>query len=383
MSATTSALRLGAQPHLLMMAGGTGGHIFPGLAIAHAMQARGWRVSWLGTPRGMEQKLVPQDQFPMHAIDFQGIVGRGVLPRLQLPLRLFAAWRQALTLLRRLQPDVVIGMGGYPTVPGGLAAARLRIPLVIHQSDAIAGLANRLLARFADRVLTGFASAFAAAGDKRVVTGNPIRDEFRQFAAPNDRFVGRNGPLQILQMGGSLGAQALNEALPAALALLPAGERPRVTHQAGRNARAGTEARYAALGVEAQVCEFIDGPASALAGCDLFIGRSGASTVSELAALGVASLLVPYPHHKDQQQLRNARVLAGVGAAEIIEQPALTPERLAQAIAAFDRTRCQTMANAALGVAKPDATARICDQLEACLTARQAGARGPASGRAA
>ncbi len=365
MTACPTATRAAsAPPHLLMMAGGTGGHIFPGLAVARAMRERGWRVSWLGTPNGMEQTLVPQDIFRLHSIAFEGIVGRGLKPKLLLPLRMLGAWRAARQLLREIKPDVVIGMGGYPTVPGGLAAASMRIPLLIHQSDAVAGLANRMLARFADRVLTGFASVFADYAGKRVVTGNPIRSEFTHFADPATRFTGRSGPLAVLLMGGSRGSEAINAMLPSAIKLLAADVRPRVVHQAGRGARTSTEAHYAQAGVDARVIEFIDDPATALATCDLFIGRSGASTVSELAALGVASLLVPYPHHKDQQQLHNAGILAEAGAAQILEQPALTAEKLATAISALSRERCLQMACAALSVAKPDATAVICGVIE-------------------
>ena len=367
--------------HALIMAGGTGGHIFPGLAVARAMRERGWRVSWLGTPTGMEQTLVPQDIFRLHSIAFEGIVGRGLKPKLLLPFRMLRAYREAGRLLREIKPDVVIGMGGYPTVPGGLAAARMGIPLLIHQSDAVAGLANRMLARFADRVLTGFASVFANVGDKRVVTGNPIRSEFTHFADPATRFAGRSGPLAILLMGGSRGSEAINAMLPSALELLAADARPRVVHQAGRGARTSTEAKYARAGVDASVIEFIDDPATALATCDIFIGRSGASTVSELAALGVASLLIPYPHHKDQQQLHNAEVLASAGAAQILEQPALTAEKLAAAISSLTRDRCLQMACAALTVAKPDATAAICNVIDSLLPAamREAATQGSAA----
>lgn len=350
--------------HLLVMAGGTGGHIFPGLAVASAMRERGWRVSWLGTTAGMEQVLVPRSEIPLHAIAFEGVVGRGLWPKIALPLRLFCAFRQARKLLSELRPDVVIGMGGYPTVPGGLAAARGGISLAIHQSDAVAGLANKMLARFATRILVGFASVFRDYERKRVVTGNPIRSEFAAFAEPQARLAGHTGALRLLAMGGSRGAAAINKLLPEALALLPSESRPVVTHQAGRDSGASTQSNYERAGVEATVVEFIDDSPTALANCDLFIGRSGASTVSEIAALGVASILIPYPHHKDQQQLHNARVLSAVDAATILEQPALTPEMLAEAIASMSRKKCIDMAIAARTVAKPNATSDICDVLE-------------------
>ena len=351
-------------PHLLMMAGGTGGHIFPGLAVARGMRERGWRVTWLGTPKGMEQTLVPQDLFPLHAIAFEGIVGRGIKPKLALPFRLFSAYRQARKLLSELRPDVVMGMGGYPTVPGGLAASNKGIPLVIHQSDAVAGLANKCLAHFADRVLVGFATVFADVGSKRVVTGNPIRPEFAQYDDPASRFASRTGPLRMLLMGGSRGADAINKLLPAALALIPEDQRPVVTHQAGKGSREATLAFYESAHVNASIVEFIDDSPRALAECDVFIGRSGASTVSELAALGVASILIPYPHHKDQQQLHNARVLQTAGATTVFDQLALTKEQLAAHILALTREHCLKMAKAALAVAKPMATSEICDVVE-------------------
>ena len=357
--------------HLLMMAGGTGGHIFPGLAVARALRERGWRVTWLGTANGMEQTLVPADLFRLYTVAFEGIVGRGLKPKLALPFNLYSAYRRCKKLLAELRPDVVIGMGGYPTVPGGLAASGKGIPLVIHQSDAVAGLANKLLAHFADRVLVGFSSVFTDVASKRVVTGNPIRPEFALFANPETRFEGRSGSIRLLLMGGSRGAEAINTLLPAALALIPEADRPVVMHQAGRSSVAATQAKYEQAGVKADVVEFISDSARALAECDVFIGRSGASTVSELAALGVASILIPYPHHKDQQQKHNAQVLVNVGAATLLEQPTLTGEALATYIAALTRHKCLTMAKAALTVANPRATSDICDVIESLAGHRE------------
>ena len=354
-------------PHLLMMAGGTGGHIFPGLAVARALRERGWKVTWLGTANGMEQTLVPPDLFPLHTVAFEGIVGRGLRPKFALPFNLYSAYRHCKKLLGELRPDVVIGMGGYPTVPGGLAASSWGIPLLIHQSDAVAGLANKLLAHFADRVLVGFSSVFTDVIRKRVVTGNPIRPEFALFANPATRFAERTGPIRLLLMGGSRGADAINTLLPAALALIPEADRPVVIHQAGRGSADATKAKYEQAGVTADVVEFISDSARALAECDVFIGRSGASTVSELAALGVASILIPYPHHTDQQQKHNAEVLAAVGAARVLEQPTLTKEALAEHIKALTRAQCLTMAQAALAVASPKATTEICDVIESLV----------------
>ena len=355
------------NPHLLMMAGGTGGHIFPGLAVARAMGERGWKVTWLGTANGMEQTLVPQDLFPLHTVDFEGIVGRGWRPKLTLPFKLHSAYRRCKKLLAELRPDAVIGMGGYPTVPGGLAASSNGIPLLIHQSDAVAGLANKLLAHFADRVLVGFSTVFKDVIHKRVVTGNPIRAEFALFANPVTRFADRTGPIRLLLMGGSRGAETINSLLPAALALIPDVNRPMILHQAGRGSLDATKGRYDEAGVTADVVEFISDSARALAECDVFIGRSGASTVSELAALGVASILIPYPHHKDQQQKHNAEVLANVGAARVLDQATLTKETLAKHISALTRAQCLIMAQAALAVANPQATAEICDVIESLV----------------
>ncbi len=360
------------SPHLLMMAGGTGGHIFPGLAVARALRERGWKVTWLGTANGMEQTLVPADLFRLHTIAFEGIVGRGLRPKLVLPFSLYSAYRRCKKLLTELRPDVVIGMGGYPTVPGGLAACGKGIPLVIHQSDAVAGLANKLLSHFADRVLVGFSSVFSEVASKRIVTGNPIRPEFTLFADPETRFASRSGPIRLLLMGGSRGAEAINTLLPAALALMPKADRPVVTHQAGRASVAATQSKYERAGVEADVVEFIADSAQALAECDIFVGRSGASTVSELAALGVASILIPYPHHKDQQQKHNAQVLVDVEASILLEQPRLTAEILAKQIAALTRENCLKMAKAALIVANPKATSDICDVIESLTERSQA-----------
>jgi UDP-N-acetylglucosamine--N-acetylmuramyl-(pentapeptide) pyrophosphoryl-undecaprenol N-acetylglucosamine transferase len=349
--------------HLIVMAGGTGGHIYPGLAVARAMVARGWRVSWMGTPAGMEQKLVDPTEFPLKAIAFEGLVGRGFGAKLRLPGLLWRATREATLHFAKTKPTAVIGMGGYPTVPGGIAAWRTRVPLLIHQSDAVAGLANKLLSRFAASVLTGFSSTFTHLQGKRVVTGNPIRGEFSECRSVAQRFAGRKGPLSVLVMGGSRGAEALNKVLPEAFAQIPSELRPKIIHQAGAGSARDTAQRYSDLGVEADVREFIDQSWVALSDADLFIGRSGASTVSELAALGVASVLVPYPHHADQQQLHNARVLEGVGAARIVQQSELSAGSIAALILSLNREVLQTMAQAALAVAKPDATAQICDAI--------------------
>jgi UDP-N-acetylglucosamine--N-acetylmuramyl-(pentapeptide) pyrophosphoryl-undecaprenol N-acetylglucosamine transferase len=351
--------------HLVVMAGGTGGHVYPGLAVARAMRDRGWRVSWIGTPSGMETKLVDPKEFPFKGIAFEGVVGRGLMPKLRLPFALLRAVREAKTYFASIKPDVAIGMGGFPSVPGGLAAWRMKIPLAIHQSDAVAGAANKLLARFAERVLTGFGSTFADRLDQRAITGNPIRREFAMQMAPSARFSKRNQALNLLVMGGSRGAAAINKIVPEALALIPHDLRPEVLHQTGAGLAEETRQHYEKLGVSATVVEFINESWSAMAAADLFIGRSGASTVSELAAVGVPSILVPYPHHADQQQLHNARVLEKASAAKIIEQSSLIAETLARAIGSLDRQTLSAMAERATSVAHPDATAKICDEIEA------------------
>lgn len=361
--------------HLVVMAGGTGGHVYPGLAVARAMRERGWRVSWMGTPNGMEAKLVNPSEFPFKGIAFEGVVGRGLMPKLRLPFSLLRAVREAKAHFNQIKPDAAIGMGGFPSVPGGLAAWRMKIPLAIHQGDAVAGAANKLLARFARRLLTGFDSTFADRADKRVVTGNPIRREFAMQPVPKERFAARAGPLNILVMGGSRGASALNTTVPEAIASMPNASRPRVVHQAGSGASAELRARYATMGADAEIADFIDESWSAMAAADLFVGRSGASTVSELAALGVPSILVPYPHHADRQQLHNARVLERAGAAKVIEQPQLTAQSLAAMISSLDRAALTVMAERAQTVAHPDATARICDAIETMTGAVRGGAR--------
>jgi UDP-N-acetylglucosamine--N-acetylmuramyl-(pentapeptide) pyrophosphoryl-undecaprenol N-acetylglucosamine transferase len=350
--------------HLIVMAGGTGGHVYPGLAVARAMRSRGWRVSWMGTPHGMENQLVDPKEFPFKAVAFEGIIGRGVMPKLRLPFALLRAVNEAKRHFRNVKPDAVIGMGGYPSVPGGLVAWRMKVPLAIHQSDAVAGAANRLLARFANRILTGFAGTFSGVDSKVLVTGNPIRREFAQCPNATDRFSKRSGAIRILVMGGSRGATALNEVLPQAIALLPENQRPEVRHQCGSGAADATRKRYDDVSVVAQVEEFISDSCAALADADLFIGRGGASTVSEVAALGVPAIFVPYPHHADQQQLHNARTLERVGGAKIVEQSALNAQALASLIASLDRKSLLAMATRAETLAQPSATEKICDAIE-------------------
>ncbi len=364
--------------HLVVMAGGTGGHVYPGLAIARAMKARGWHVSWLGTPDGMEASLIDSNEFPFKGIAFEGIVGKGLGPKLRLPFALWRASAEAMRHFAQVKPTAVIGTGGFPSVPGGIAAWRMNIPLAIHQSDAVAGAANKLLARVAKCVMTGFKGTFAtakvASGARIERTGNPIRAEFSRVETTDTRYSARTGPLRIVVMGGSRGATVLNEVVPKALAQLAANARPSVVHQTGAKARESTEANYSSAGVDAVVVEYLDRSWETLANADLFIGRSGASTVAELAALGVASVFVPYPHHGDNQQLKNARTIEAIGGAKIIEQREFTPERLASIVSSISREDALAMALAAHREARADATDRICNCLEA-MAERRVGAR--------
>ena len=345
---------------IVIMAGGTGGHVMPGLAVAQAMRARDWRVVWFGNPSGMEASLVPRHGIEMRWIRFGGLRGKGLLTRLMLPLNLLRACWQALGALRAVRPAVVLGLGGYISFPGGMMAALLRIPLVLHEQNSIAGLANRVLGRVGSRSLVAFPGALPGAE----WCGNPVREDIARCAPPAQRLSGRSGPLQVLVVGGSLGAAALNQVVPQAPALLPRGERPQVIHQSGKAHRSQIEDNYRAAGVEAAIVEFIDDMAAAYARADLVIGRAGAMTVSELAAAGVASLLVPYPHAVDDHQTANARFLADRGAALLMPQAELTADRLAGVLRGLTRQRLMDMAQCARELSKPDAAARVADVCE-------------------
>ncbi len=345
---------------IMIMAGGTGGHVMPGLAVAAEMQARDWRVVWLGNPTGMEATLVPKHGIAMQWVRMGGVRGKGLATKLLLPLRLLGAFRDSLRALRACRPAVVLGMGGYVAFPGGVMAALLQRPLVVHEQNSVAGLTNRLLARLADRVLEAFPGTLGGAQ----CTGNPLRAQMLRADPPQPRYAARSGPLRLLVVGGSLGAQALNEAVPAALALLPAPARPRVLHQCGRGRREALEVRYRELGVEATVREFIDDMADAYRDADLLVSRAGAMTVAEIAAIGVASLLVPFPHAVDDHQTGNARFLAGREAALLVPQPELTPRRLADALGDLDRPALAAMAARAHALARPDAARRVADICE-------------------
>jgi UDP-N-acetylglucosamine--N-acetylmuramyl-(pentapeptide) pyrophosphoryl-undecaprenol N-acetylglucosamine transferase len=341
----------------LIMAGGTGGHIYPGLAVADELRARGWRIVWLGNPDGMEARIVPARGYEMQAIRFTALRGKGLLRKLLLPFNLLRGFGQALAVLGQVKPQVVLGLGGYVTFPGGMMAALRGIPLVLHEQNSVAGLANRVLAGVADRVLAGFPGALP----KAQWTGNPVRADIAALPEPAERFAPRNGPLKLLVVGGSLGAQMLNTIVPQALARMPADERPQVLHQAGERNLPALQAAYAEAGVPGDLRPFIDDMAAAYAQADLVICRAGALTVAELAAAGVAAILVPFPHAVDDHQTGNARFLADAGAALLQPQATLSADGLAALLRTLDRARLLDMAQRARALARPGATAEVAD----------------------
>lgn len=345
---------------LLIMAGGTGGHIFPGLAVADVLRDRGWQIVWLGARGGMEERLVPARGYAATWIRFGGVRGKGWLRKLVLPAALLVAFWQSAVAIFRLRPDVVLGMGGYAAFPGGMMASLLGKPLVIHEQNAVPGLANRVLAGVADRVLSAFPDAFEGRVDV-IWSGNPVRAEIVNLAPPEARFAGRSGPLRVLIIGGSLGAKALNETVPRALGLLAQADRPLVTHQAGSAHADAVVQNYRQAGVQAEVLAFVDDMAACYGGADLIICRAGATTVTELAVAGIGSVLVPFPQAVDDHQTRNARYLADRGAALLMPQPELTPQSLAELLRGMTRAKLLEMARAARGVGKPDAAQKVAD----------------------
>ena len=353
-----------SQKTALIMAGGTGGHIFPGLAVAEELRARGWRVHWLGAPGSMESRIVPQHGFPLELIDFSGVRGKGLATLALLPLRLLRAFWQALQVVRRVKPDVVVGLGGYITFPGGMMGVLCGKPLVLHEQNSVAGMANKVLAGVADRVFTAFPGVLKNAQ----WVGNPLRAAFTRQAAPSERFVGRTGPLRLLVVGGSLGAQALNDIVPRALALIPAENRPVVTHQSGATQIDTLRANYQAAGVQAELTPFIDDTASAFAAADLIVCRAGASTVTEIAAVGAAAIFVPFPFAVDDHQTTNARFLVSAGGGWLVQQSDLTPEGLAKMLLNSERTALVDIAEKAKNMQKINATREVvaaCEELSA------------------
>ncbi|MDP2028358.1 MAG: undecaprenyldiphospho-muramoylpentapeptide beta-N-acetylglucosaminyltransferase [Thiobacillus sp.] len=357
-----------ANRTLMVMAGGTGGHVYPALAVADALRARGWDVFWLGTKNGLEARVVPAAGIDMVWVSMGGVRGKGWLKKLLLPAMLLIAFGQSLAAILKRRPDVVLGMGGYTAFPGGMMASLLSKPLVIHEQNSVGGLTNRVLACLAERVLIAFPKVFTHAHDKpipcrRVTTewvGNPVRADISTAAKTE-----RSGPLRLLVVGGSLGAQALNELVPKALALLPANQRPQVVHQSGRQHLDVLRANYAAAGVNAEVRDYIEDMAAAYQACDFAICRAGAMTVAELACAGVPAVLVPFPFAVDDHQTGNAEFLSDAGAAWLIQQKDLTADKLAALIGGLDREKLAAMADKARALAKPDATARVADICEA------------------
>jgi UDP-N-acetylglucosamine--N-acetylmuramyl-(pentapeptide) pyrophosphoryl-undecaprenol N-acetylglucosamine transferase len=344
----------------LVVAGGTGGHIFPGLAVAAALRDAGWKVFWLGSKGiagapSMESQLVPPRGFGFHAVEFSGVRGKGMASLAALPWRLARACWQSLGVMRRLKPDVVLGFGGYITAPAGLVAVLLRKALILHEQNSVAGLANRQLARFADTVYTAFPDVL----QKARWIGNPLRSEFLKQAEPASRFAGRRGPLRLLVLGGSLGAAALNTVVPKALALLPVESRPSVVHQSGQTQIEQLRANYLAAGVQAELTPFIDNTAQAMADADLVICRAGASTVTELAAVGAAAVFVPFPSAVDDHQTANAGFLVDQNGGWLVQQADLTPERLARMLKKADRPTLIAAAIAAKKMARLGATEQI------------------------
>ena len=345
---------------VLVMAGGTGGHIFPGLAVAELLRSQGWRVHWLGAPApSMESQLVPAKGLPFEAVQFGGVRGKGLLTLALLPWRLLHAFWQSLQVIRRLRPDVLVGLGGYITFPGGMMGVLMGKPLVLHEQNSVAGMANKVLAHVADRVLCTFPKVLP----KAQWVGNPMRDGFLNQAPPEARFAQRNGPLRVVVVGGSLGAQALNSGVPQALALMPRDQRPQVLHQGGVKHLKTLQDNYAQAAVDAELVPFIDDTASAFAQADLVICRAGASTVSELAAVGVAALLVPFPHAVDDHQTVNAQFLVSQAAGWMMPQSELTPEHLAAFLSRLDRAQLLHAAKQAYAVRKTTAAA---DVVQAC-----------------
>jgi UDP-N-acetylglucosamine--N-acetylmuramyl-(pentapeptide) pyrophosphoryl-undecaprenol N-acetylglucosamine transferase len=350
--------------NLLIMAAGTGGHIIPGLAVAQQMQQRGWSVTWLGTTHGMENKLVPPSGIALDTITFSGLRGKGLRHSLSGFMRLILSFAKCFQIVRARRAGVVLGMGGYVCFPGGLMAALLGKPLLLVNADAALLMSNQYLLPFAKRIAFGFDGPAAKALKKSTVTGNPVRAEIEALPEPNLRFVDRSGPLKLLVVGGSLGAQVLNQTLPQALALLPVAVRPAVVHQTGAAQRDKVQAAYKAAGVQAHVLSFIDNMADQLAECDLIVCRAGAITVSELCAAGVASILVPLVASTTSHQQGNAQWMAAHNAAVHLPQDQLTPRHLADMLQGMTRTHLAALATAARALARVAAAQRVADEIE-------------------
>lgn len=344
---------------VLIMAGGTGGHVFPALAVAAELRRRGLQIDWLGTRAGIEAELVPASGIPLHFIDVKGVRGKAMTARLLAPFQILKALVQAIKTLKRLAPHVTVGLGGYASGPGGLASRLLGIPLVIHEQNAVAGTTNRILSRFATRVLQAFPGAFPSAQ----VTGNPVRQEITALPEPSERGLGQHGAVRLLILGGSLGAQAINELVPAALAILDQGQGFEVWHQCGRRHEQATIEAYLKAGISTRVEPFISDMAAAYGWADFIVCRAGALTVSELAAAGVGALLIPFPAAIDDHQTRNGEWLVNGGAAKLLQQRDLDAGKLANILRNVRENRQQllTLAVNARKLGITDASARVAD----------------------
>lgn len=368
---------------ILVMAAGTGGHVYPGLAIAGELARQGWRIAWLGTPDGLENKLVAEAGYPLERIQFGGVRGKGIVRWLVLPVALLRAFWQCWRVVKRVRPDVVLGMGGYVTFPGGMMSVLHGAPLIVHESNAVAGLANRVLTLIADRVLVGFPGAFDRP-IKNVLpkflpkpkhaewVGNPVRADIAQVAEPARRYAGRTGPLRVLVVGGSLGAQGLNKLVVDALAAMAVAERPQVVHQSGAKLFDELKSHYANAQVGADVLPYLNDMAERYAWCDVLVCRAGAMTVAEVAAAGVAAVFVPLPYAVEDEQTHNAAFLADRDAAIIAQQKETSPRQLADLLLSLTREKLLAMAEAARALGKSDATPRcasICAEFGARRTA--------------
>lgn len=341
----------------LLMAGGTGGHIFPALAVAQTLQAQGHHVVWLGSRDSMEERLVPQHGITLETVAMKGIRGNGLKRKLMLPFTLWQAVQAARAVIKKHRADAVIGFGGFVSFPGGIAAKLSSIPLIIHEQNAIAGLSNKILAKQAARVLSAFPSAFPEYADGLV--GNPVRPDITALPEPAQRFAGRSGPLKIAVVGGSLGAQVLNETVPDALARLPENQRPHIIHQSGRGKLEELQQRYRQAGITAECVEFIDDMPAVYRDADLLVCRAGALTVAELTAAGVGALLVPYPYAVDDHQTANARFMVSAEAGLLLPQSQLSADNLAEVIGRLDRDTCLRWAQQARTLAMPDSAAAV------------------------
>lgn len=348
---------------LMVMAGGTGGHVFPGLAVAHHLMAQGWQVRWLGTADRMEADLVPKHGIEIDFISISGLRGKGLKALALAPVRIFKAWQQARAIMKAYRPDVVLGMGGYVSGPGGLAAWSLGIPVVLHEQNGIAGLTNKWLAKIAKKVMQAFPGAFPDAD----VVGNPVRTDVLALPLPQERFAGREGPVRVLVVGGSQGARVLNQTMPQVAGRL--GDTITLWHQCGKGGQAVVQQAYAeAAQPQHKVTEFIDDMAAAYAWADVVVCRSGALTVSEIAAAGLPALFIPF-QHKDRQQYWNALPLEKAGAAKILEQPQFTVDAVTETLAGWDRATLLAMAERARAASIPDATERVAKEVSAAALA--------------